>query len=54
MGQVNLKEALVLQQSFLNVKINLLGTRMQYALAGIELLRASGEPIIKLKETSHD
>ena len=54
LGQVNLKEALILQQSFLNVKINLLGTRLQYALAGIELLRASGEPIIRLKESSND
>ncbi len=53
-GQVNLKEALILQQSFLNLKVNFLGTRLQYALSGIELLRASGVPMLELKEIGHE
>jgi hypothetical protein len=53
-GQVNLKEALILQQSFLNLKVNFLGTRLQYALSGIELLRASGVPMLEMKEIGHE
>jgi outer membrane protein, heavy metal efflux system len=53
-GQVNLKEALILQQSFLNLKVNYLGTRLQYALSGVELLRASGSQIIEIKEIHHE
>jgi outer membrane protein TolC len=53
-GQVNLKEALLLQQSFLNLKVNLLGTRLQFALSGIELIRASGYPMISYKEVVNE
>ena len=53
-GQVNLKEALLLQQSFLNLKVNLLGTRLQFALSGIELIRAWGYPMISYKEVENE
>lgn len=49
-GQINLRDALIMQQSFLNVKLNLISIKMYFALSGIELLRASGKPILEFEE----
>ncbi|MCB1142889.1 MAG: TolC family protein [Leptospiraceae bacterium] len=49
-GQVNLKEALVIQQSFLNLKINLIETEKNLILSGIEMQRAIGLPFLEFKD----
>jgi outer membrane protein TolC len=48
MGQMNLKDALIIQQSLVNFKLSYLDTKRDWLVSGVELLRASGYPILEI------
>lgn len=50
LGQMNLRDALITQQSLISLRLTYIQTRLEYQLAGIELLRSGGLPFFNFQE----